>query len=39
MEHGGGSLERLGRVSIAWVKPPAPGLATAVRGCLTGAKP
>ena len=32
-------VERSGRVTIVWVKPPSPGLREAVVGCVAGAKP
>jgi hypothetical protein len=35
----GGLMERLGRVTIAWVKPPAAALHEAVHGCVAGAEP
>jgi PASTA domain-containing protein len=34
-----GIVERLGRVTIIWVKPPSADRRTAVRGCVAGARP
>ncbi len=34
-----GLIERLGRVTIAWVKPPAAALRESVHDCVAGAKP
>jgi hypothetical protein len=36
---GGGLMERLGRVTIAWVKPPAVALREAAHRCVAGARP
>lgn len=39
IEGAGGLLEQLGRVNIAWVKPPAARLREAVHGCVESARP
>ena len=34
-----GSVDRLGRVTIVWVKPPSTTLRDGVHGCVRGARP
>ena len=34
-----GSVDRLGRVTIVWVKPPSATLSAAVHDCVRGARP